>query len=108
VNFEPLNAYKIRKASPSDAELLEELDKRAFFDAFADQTAPEDMELYLNATFSLDKTAAQLNDSRSLFFICEQASTPAGYAYLYPTNTPRCLKDPKAIQLIRFYLLKKY
>ena len=31
-----------------------------------------------------------------------------GYAYLYPTPPPGCIKDPKPIQLIRFYLLRKY
>ena len=66
------------------------------------------MDLYLDTTFSVPKTAAQLNDKKSLFFILELEFIPAGYAYLYPTRPPECINDKHTIQLERFYLLKKY
>ena len=98
----------VRKAGPSDAELIVELGKLSFYEAFSEKTAPEDMEMYLRSTFSFNETATQLNDINSLLFISEKESTPVGYAYLYPKRPPECIKDPNAIQLIRFYLLKKY
>ena len=97
----------IRRASRQDAELLVELGKRAFYEAFAEQTAPEDMTAYLQTTFSIEETTTQLNNKESLYLIIELQADSVGYAYLYPTRPPECIKDPKAIQLIRFYLLKK-
>jgi predicted N-acetyltransferase YhbS len=97
----------IRRANRQDAELLVELGKRAFYEAFAEQTAPEDMTAYLQTTFSIEETTTQLNNKESLYLIIELQADSVGYAYLYPTQPPECIKDPKAIQLIRFYLLKK-
>ena len=97
----------IREANRQDAELLVELGKRVFYEAFAEQTAPEDMTAYLQTTFSIDGIKAQLNNKNSLCLIIELQANSVGYAYLYPTRPPGCIKDPKAIQLIRFYLLKK-
>ena len=97
----------VRRAKRQDAELLVELGKRAFYEAFAEQTAPEDMTAYLQTTFSIEETTAQLNNKDALYLIIELQADSVGYAYLYPTRLPECIKDPKAIQLIRFYLLKK-
>ena len=97
----------IRKVNRQDAELLVELGKRAFYEAFAEQTAHEDMTAYLQTTFSIDGIKAQLNNKDSLHLIIELQADPVGYTYLNPTRSPGCIKDPKAIQLIRFYLLKK-
>ena len=98
----------IREARHPDAELLVELGRRSFFEAFAEQTAPGDMAAYLKTTFSIDQTMAQMNKKDSIFLIIEQQTDPVGYAYLFPNHPPGCIRDPKAIQLIRFYLLKKW
>jgi ribosomal protein S18 acetylase RimI-like enzyme len=97
----------IREANRRDAELLVELGKRAFKEAFAEQTAHADMAAYLKSTFSIDGIKAQLNNKDSLYLIVQLQADPMGYAYLYPTQPPAFIKGPKPIQLIRFYLLKK-
>jgi predicted N-acetyltransferase YhbS len=97
----------IRKAIVQDAELLAELGKRAFHEAFADQTAPEDMAAYLRTTFAIDKIKTELNNKDSLYLIADLQTDPVGYAYLSKTRPPGCIEDPDAIQLTRFYLLKK-
>ena len=78
----------IRKANRQDAELLVELGKRAFNEAFAKQTAPEDMAAYLQTTFPIDGIKAQLNNQDSLYLIIEFQAEPLGYAYLYPSPAP--------------------
>ena len=97
----------IRKAHRQDAELLVELGKRAFHEAFAAQTLPEDMAAHLRTTFSLDHIKTQIGDKDTLYLIIDLQAEPVGYAYLYPTQPPAAIKDPMAIQLIRFYLLEK-
>jgi ribosomal protein S18 acetylase RimI-like enzyme len=97
----------IREANRQDAELIVEFGKSAFYEAFAEQTAPEDMAAHLQTAFSFDEIKTQLSNEDSLYFIIYLQADPVGYAYLYPTPAPESVKDPKAIQLIRFYLLKK-
>ena len=98
----------VRQATALDAGLLTELGKRSFYEAFSDQTAPQDMEAHLHTAFNKNEIQTQLNDAHSLFIIAEIQSEPAGYAFLYPTISPDCINDATAIQLVRFYLLKKY
>ena len=89
-----LSDMVIRKANRQDAGLLVELGKSAFYEAFAEQTAPEDMAAHLQTAFSLDEIKTQLNDKDSLYLIIFLQADPVGYAYLYPTRLPDASKNP--------------
>ena len=108
MNFEPVNAFKIRNAGLSDAELLVELGKLSFYEAFSEETAPPDMADHLQTAFKVEDIKAQLNNEQSLFIIIEIDTSAAGYAYLHPETPPDCVKDPNTIQLVRLYLRRKY
>ena len=97
----------IRTAARQDAELLVKLSKQTFYEAFAGQTAPDDMAAYLQSTFAIDKVKAELDDKDSLYLIAELEADPMGYAYLSKPQPPGCIEDPDAIQLTRLYLRKK-
>lgn len=47
-------------------------------------------------------------DDRSLIFIADIDSDPAGYVYSYPAITPQCVSDKTAIKLERLYLRRRY
>jgi len=99
---------KMRTAGPSDAELLVELGKLSFYEAFSEETAPPDMADHLQTAFKVEDIKAQLNNDQSLFIIIEMDVSAAGYAYLHPETPPDCVKDPNTIQLVRLYLRRKY
>ncbi len=99
---------KMRTAGPSDAELLVELGKLSFYEAFSEETAPPDMADHLQTAFKVEDIKAQLNNDQSLFIIIEIDASAAGYAYLHPETPPDCVKDPNTIQLVRLYLRRKY
>jgi len=98
----------VRPATASDVDLLTELGKQAFYEAFSEVTAPDDMAAYIESTFTAAQIRNQIGDKRSLFFIAEEDSVPTGYAYSYPTIAPDCITDSAAIQLVRLYLRKQY
>ena len=99
----------VRKAFPMDVELLIQLGKRCFYEAFNDMTAPADMEAYLRSTFQKTAIENQLMDERSLIFIAEVGADPAaGYVYSHPAIKPQCVSDKAAIKLERLYLRKRY
>jgi ribosomal protein S18 acetylase RimI-like enzyme len=108
VNFEPVNAYKVRNAGPSDAGLLVELGKLSFYEAFSEDTAPPDMADHLQTAFKVEDIKTQLNNDQSLFIIIEIDASAAGYACLHPETPPDCVKYPNTIQLVRLYLRRKY
>ncbi len=91
-----------------EVDLLIELGKRCFYEAFKDVTTPDDMETYLTSTFQKSKIENQLMDERSLIFIADIDSDPAGYVYSYPAITPECVSDKASIKLERLYLRKRY
>ena len=98
----------IRIAEPSDADLLVELGRTSFYEAFARETNPEDMAAHLKTAFKIEDITEQLNSDRSLFIILESGSVAAGYAYLHHAKPPHCVKMPNPLQLVRFYLRKQY
>lgn len=98
----------IRMARSRDADLLVKLGRASFYEAFSEQTAPQDMEAHLQKAFDVDKVKGQLNDGQALFLIAQTDSGSAGYTYLYPGNPPECVTTPNPIQLVRFYLRKDY
>jgi len=98
----------IRNAGPTDVGLLVELGKLSFSEAFAEETAPQDLADHLQTAFEVEDIKAQLNNDHSIFIILEIDASAAGYAYLHPETPPDCVKDPDTIQLVRLYLRRKY
>ena len=103
-----LPEINIRNAGPTDVDLLVELGKLAFYEAFSEETAPEDMADHLQTAFKVEDIKARLNTDQSIFIILEIDASAAGYAYLHPETPPDCVKNPNPIQLVRLYLRKDY
>ena len=101
-------AGTVRPATASDADLITELGKQTFYEAFSGMTAPDDMAAHLKSSYNRTAIEDRLKDERSLFFVAEMDSLAAGYVYAYPNRTPDCIKDTAAIQLVRLYVRKKY
>ena len=98
----------IRKALPADLNLLIDLGKSCFYEAFNEATAPHDMAAYLNSTFQPSTIEKQLNNDQSLIFIADIDSDPAGYVYSHPAVAPQGVDDKTALKLERIYLRKRY
>ena len=99
---------KIRIADPVDAELLADLGRSSFYEAFAEETAPRDMAEHLRTAFKTEDITEQLKSDKSLFIIIVIDSVAAGYAYLHPEDPPDCVETLNPVQLHRFYLRKDY
>ena len=98
----------IRHSQPSDAALLAELGAQAFRDAFAADLPEADVAEYLIASFTPERLAAQITDRLTLLLIAESDAEAIGYAYLNPSEPPRCVNGPDPVQLERLYLLKPW
>ncbi len=94
----------VRPADASDAEVLARLGAHTFAETFAADNTAEDMDAYLSSAFSPERTAEELADKTSVFFIAEVGGEAAGYAKLCRGEPPSCVEGESAIELARLYV----
>jgi ribosomal protein S18 acetylase RimI-like enzyme len=98
----------IRTATITDAEMLTELARRTFKDAFASMNSPENMEAYMSQNFTLHKFSAQIADPRATFLIAEIEAAPVAFAKLYGGGVPDCVRGFAPIEIERFYVDQQF
>lgn len=100
---------RIRKVEISEVDLLQEIGKNTFEDAFGAMNKKEDMNTYLSESFSAASMKAQLLHSDSIFYFVEtEAKEVVGYLKLNRgfAQTNKQLED--ALEIERIYLLPSY
>src|ERR1700743_1203236 len=98
----------IKRADVKDTDLITTLGVTTFTDAFGPVNTQEDMDKYINEAMSREKLSAELNDPRNLFFLIETQSMGIAYAKMRDTELPEEIKDKKAIEIERLYVLKSF
>src|SRR5262245_37397116 len=98
----------IRAASAADAEMLTELARRTFYDAFAPLNSPVNMEAYMTQNFTLQKFSTQLADPRATFLIAEVEGAPVAFAKLYDGAVPDCVEGLTPVEIERFYVDRQF
>lgn len=110
VNRVKMNIEKpiIQLAAPSNAPALAKLAEKTFRDAFAQLNNKENFESYVARSFTENKIRSELLDSVSTFFIARLKDQWVGYAKLYQSPPPDCVKQLPAIELSRLYSMPQY
>ena len=98
----------IQLAEPSNASSLAKLAEKTFRDAFASLNNKEDFESYVAHSFTENQIRSELIDSASTFFIAKLEDKWVGYAKLYQSPPPDCIKQLPAIELARLYSIQQY
>lgn len=96
----------IRKATPSDAQAIAELGSHVFTATFGPNIDPSDLKAYLLETYSIEATAAEIQNSQKDMFVATNSSDDImGFALLTQGPPYACIaKAPKPVQLQRIYL----
>jgi len=98
------SAPHIRRASIADAKLLADLGARTFDETFSQDNSPEDMAVYLAASFSVGRLTEELTDPLSVFFVAEVDGRAAGYAKIHPGEVSAGVEGPRPVELVRLYV----
>lgn len=101
-------ALTIRLASEKDIAVLTDLSRKTFEEAFGDQNNPEDMRSYLDDSFSEAQITHALTDPETTFLLAYHQDTLVGYAKIQGGPAPDCIRDDKAIQLNRVYIVSPH
>lgn len=103
-----LQAFSIRTGTIEDSELLSQLGRESFYEAFGEQNSPEDMQAYLVTAFPVEKISTELSEPQILYRIIFSNDKPAGYSKLLFNKSHESIGPGKAIRLQRIYVLRKF
>lgn len=95
---------EITRARDSDAEPLSSLGRKTFLETFEKDNTPEDMDSYLNQTFSVGLQLAEIRDSTRIIEIARIQGEPAGFLHLLKGSADPSVTTPKPIELLRLYV----
>ena len=98
----------IRYAKSSDNVMLSEIGRQTFYDSFAAENTPEDMAAYLAESFSPQKQAAELADSKTVFLIAEIEDEAVGFARMKEGPPLPGITGDHPIEIVRFYSVKAW
>jgi diamine N-acetyltransferase len=98
----------IRYGTTDDAEMLSELGARTFYDTFAKDNTPENIDSYLKKSFSPEIQFNELADPDNIFLIVESENNPIGYAQLIMNSRDEAINRTKPLEVRRIYASKEY
>ena len=97
-------SLSIERAATVHAELLAELARRTFVDAYGAANTPEHVHEYVANAFRVDTVRDELADPACIVLVARQAAAEVGYVQLRLEQPIRELDDPTAAQLQRIYV----
>lgn len=92
----------------ADIAQLQEIGKQTFYEAFSSTNAQDDMNKYVEESFSLKRLTTELNNENSEFYFAKIDDNIVGYLKLNFGIAQTELKDDKALEIERIYVLKDF
>lgn len=94
----------IRIATKDDAELIADISRQTFFDTFAPFNTKEDMDKFMNETFTKEKLMAEVAAPGNIFLMAYDGDEVVGYARLRENNNPKPLEGKQTLEIARIYV----
>jgi ribosomal protein S18 acetylase RimI-like enzyme len=101
------NIY-IKRVTLNDISQLQKIGRQTFFETFSARNTEENMKKYLEVEFSIEKLTAELNNKNSEFYFAILENKVIGYLKLNFGQSQTELKDDKALEIERIYVLKEF
>ena len=98
----------IRYGTADDAKALSELGARTFYDTFAKENTPENMDTYLKKSFSEEIQIRELSEPDTIFLIAESEGILIGYAQLILNSKDETIKGTRPLEIRRIYASQEY
>lgn len=103
-----METIEVRKITMSDIDQLQKIGKQTFYETFSSGNTEENMTNYLNEGFSVEKLTNELNNKNSEFYFATLQKNVIGYLKLNFGQSQTELKDEKALEIERIYVLKEF
>lgn len=103
-----MEKISIRKIAAAEIDTLQAISRQTFSETFAASNTEENMNRYLAEALSAEKLTAELTHPDSEFYFAELDGNVIGYLKLNFGPSQTELKDEKAVEIERIYVVKKY
>lgn len=100
-----MNEIIVRLANRDDAELIAEMSRTTFYDAFAKDNSNEDMDFFLNEQFTKAALNKEVEEGDGIFMLAYVNNEAAGYARMRLKNSENILAEENAIEIARIYAM---
>ena len=98
----------IKRVTLNDINFLQNISKQTFSETFSAGNTEENMTKYLEEGLSIEKLTAELNNKNSAFYFATIDNKVIGYLKLNFGQSQTELKDDKALEIERIYVLKEF
>ena len=98
----------IKKVTLSEVEELQKIGKLTFYETFAAVNSEQNMTQYLEEGFSLSKLTDELSNPNSEFYFAISDNVVIGYLKINFGQSQTELKDDKALEIERIYILQAF
>lgn len=102
-----METIDIKKVAISELDQLQKIGRQTFFETFSAGNTDENMTKYLEEGFSVEKLTAELSNEGSEFYFAVLDDQVIGYLKLNVGQSQTEIKDDKALEIERIYVLKE-
>jgi diamine N-acetyltransferase len=99
---------RIRYATTEDAAMLSELGARTFYDTFAKDNTPDNLDAYLKKSFSAEIQFRELSEPDVIFLIAESEGIAIGYVQLVMNSKDESIRGINPLEIRRIYASQEY
>lgn len=99
---------QLKKVTLIDIDQLQKIGRQTFFETFAESNTEENMKKYLENSFSTEKLHSELSNTNSEFYFAVEEDIVIGYLKINFGASQTELKDDKALEIERIYVLKEF
>ncbi len=103
-----MDKIDIQKIGLADLEQLQIIGKQTFFETFAAGNTEANLKKYLEEGFTVDKLTGELTNPGSAFYFAKLGNRVIGYLKVNFGRAQTELKDEKAVEIERIYVLKEF
>ena len=101
-------SINVKKVEIENIYHLQNIAKQTFFETFSIENTEEDMSVYLNENFSIQKLTEELMDKNSEFYFSIIENTVIGYLKVNFEKSQSEFQDDEALKIERIYVLKEF
>ena len=103
-----MDKIEITRATLNELDQLQKIGRQTFYETFSPFNTEENMNQYLEEAFSKEKLTDELSDKNAEFYFATLDSKVIGYLKLNFGQSQTELKDDKALEIERIYVLKEF
>lgn len=98
----------LRYATIEDAALVADISRQTFYDTFAADNTPENMEKFLNEQFTKGKLMLEVGRAENIFLLAYDRDAVAGYLKLREGKKLAALSSQSTLEIARLYVVKDF